>query len=279
MGRMFFAALSLFLLLRLLAISSPCPAQTPAAPSTAEKVDSVFLVSMAFKPGDSVEKVFTNRYDVKRALMTYTFEDSIYNLEDVAFGEDPIEGPDCFIPELKLAFKYYTYVISLYCTSVRKYKNSAPYRASSVRMKNDLPITQTVYDYLIVLRDSKLGKSALAASTIAQMVKTDEIEDPNEDLKDLEQALKDDDSKDTDDKDLTESGDFNKQLDGEDVDGSDLDLDEEGDEIIMEDEDMSSKGLPSATKPATGGATPPKPATPAPAGSPQQPKPAAPAPK
>ena len=85
-------------------------------------------------------------------------DDTLFSLSDFAFIEDPLEGPECFYPEMKLIFSDYTYVVSMWCTSVIKYKNTAPFQPSSNTIENDLKLTNSSLDYLRSIRRKHFGK-------------------------------------------------------------------------------------------------------------------------
>lgn len=246
-----------------------------------QKVYKLFLVAVDCKNPDSVEKAYSTRFDTKKVEMKYIFEDSINNLEDISFGEDPLEGPDCFIPEMKIIFYRATYIISFYCSEVRKYKNSAPWTTSSVRIKNDLPFTQSVYDYLLALRNRQLGNTKVSETLIAKLAKPEALDDPADDIKELEQALNQEDAdKDKDDEDeVAKDNNFSKTLEGEDEIAPTDKPDD--DDLETKDEDDDSQGVAPSSAPKQGAAASPpagqkpaetKPATPTPADN----KPAAP---
>jgi hypothetical protein len=179
------------------------------------------------------------RFEGKKVEIPFVFDDSIATLEDVSFGEDELEGPECFIPEMKISFYKTTYIISFYCSAIRKYKNSAPYTASSVRMKNDIPFTYSVNDYLMDLHNKFFDRIVMTEAQAAKFVKQEILTSgpTDEDLRELEAALQDDDSdvKQDDEKELIENDQFLQPLEGDDGPSKAEDfeepsgMDEEGD--------------------------------------------------
>lgn len=180
------------------------------------KIYKAYLIQVGIKSPDSIEFAYLPKFDQKKVEISFILDDSIANLEDISFGDDELEGPDCFIPEMKIAFYRSTYIVSFYCTQIRKYKNTGPYIASSVRMKSDVPFTQTVYDYLLALRNAKLGKAVVSEAFATKVLKPTTIEtSTDEEMKELENALEfDEDNKPDDDSDVI-TDQFNQQLEGE----------------------------------------------------------------
>lgn len=133
-------------------------------------METVFLIRLDVSSPEEAKICFTNRFDKERVKIDFAFEDTINYLADFIYEEDEMYGPDCFVPEIKLSFKYYTYIISLYCTKAIKYKNSAPYKASSTRMSNDLVFTQSVYDYLVSLKANNLGRGQTSLALLKKTV-------------------------------------------------------------------------------------------------------------
>jgi len=158
-----FMVLRFFIFLILGCVLLPMQAQD-------DYVETVYLIRLDVSSEDEAKMCFTNRYDRERVKIEYAFEDTINYLADFIYEEDEMYGPDCFVPEIKLAFKYYTYVISLYCTKAVKYKNSAPYKASSTRMSNDIVFTQSVYDYLMALKNQHFGRGQTSLALLKKTV-------------------------------------------------------------------------------------------------------------
>lgn len=163
--------LRLMILMIIGSLSLPAMAQD-------DYMETVYLIRLDVSTPEEVKMCFTNRYDKQRVRIDFAFEDTINYLADFIYEEDEMYGPDCFVPEIKLAFKYYTYVISLYCARAVKYKNSAPYKASSTRMSNDIIFTQSVYDYLQSLKAQHLGRG----QTSLALLKKTAVDIPLDDL-------------------------------------------------------------------------------------------------
>lgn len=121
--------------------------------------EKVILVDLDVKVPTDAPKAYSNAFDRKKVELPLTDEDPIFMLEDYTMAEDPLEGPDCFVPEMKFIFNRYTYVFSLYCTAVQKYSNSAPYTPSGKRVQSDIEVTESVLNYLQAARKKYFGVS------------------------------------------------------------------------------------------------------------------------
>lgn len=120
--------------------------------------DKVILVDLRVKTPDDAKKCFSTQFDHKRVELPLQIDDPINTLEDFALGEQPLEGPGCFMPDFKVIFRTHTYVFSLFCTEVVKYRNSAPYVPSGKTMQSDVRITQSVLNVLEDIHEKYFGK-------------------------------------------------------------------------------------------------------------------------
>lgn len=154
----------------------------------------VYLVSLRVPSPDSVDFAYLGRFDLQALEFNVPSEDSLNNLADIGLGEDDLEGPDCFIPELKVVYYKTTYIFSFYCSAVRKYKNSAPFVASSVRVKNDIPFSYTTSEYLASLRKKYMNYPQVTEEYAQPFIHTDTLDSTTEaDINALEAAIRDDD--------------------------------------------------------------------------------------
>ncbi len=167
---------------------------TVSTPVSAQEDLKVILVDLKVKTPADAPKCYGNTFDAKRVELSLDIDDPLNTLEDFAMSEDPLEGPDCFMPELKVIFREYTYVFSMYCTSVKKYGNSAPYIPSAKGLRPDIEMTESVVELLDELRKKYFG-STVDPKIAAVFNKPIKLEDEKIDDSDL---YKDDD----DDKDL-----------------------------------------------------------------------------
>lgn len=122
-----------------------------------EITTKVVLVDVAVKSPAEVTKCTGTSLDVKSITLNVEFDDTLNNLEDLTLEEDPIEGPGCFMPDTKIIYKDYTYIFSIYCTSVQKYKNLAPFTPSTTKVSCDISVTESMVDYLIAVRKKYFG--------------------------------------------------------------------------------------------------------------------------
>ncbi len=132
------------------------PTEPPVKQKTVQ-TEKVILIQLDVQFPTQVEECYSNTYDKKKVELNVEFDDTINYLQDFIFEEDPIEGPGCFIPQMKIIYKDYTYVFSLYCTSVQRYKNLSPFVPSSKKMPNDIEITETVHAYLKAIHRKYFG--------------------------------------------------------------------------------------------------------------------------
>jgi len=112
--------------------------------------DKVWVVQINPKYQPSREDCYLPKYEGKKVAISYSFENPLFQVGDefggsldVAMDEKLLEA-DCFIPSVKLVYREYTYVLSDYCTSVMKLKNSAPYVTSNVQLPNDFVFTESM---------------------------------------------------------------------------------------------------------------------------------------
>lgn len=175
-----------------------------AGPVRAQSDDRVWLVLLQVERPADVAHCYTERFDRGRIALSYDDTDPLADLSDYAFAEDPMIGPDCFIPELKLIYRNYTYIVSLYCTKVIKYQNAAPYTPSNRRVRSDLEMTESVYQYLDDLRREHFGDNAVATGLLQQVVTSEPLEILTEEDIDLDALLEEDSQEDPIDAELEE---------------------------------------------------------------------------
>lgn len=155
---------------------------TSVAQSTSERV---YLVWLEVQRPSDVAHCYTERYDRQRVALDITYQDPLSDLADYSFAEDEMEGPDCFLPELKLIYKNYTYIVSLYCTKMIKYQNASPYTPSNRRIRSDVLVTESIYEYLNDLRVEHFGRQTLASGLLQQVTTGEPLESLTEDDIDL----------------------------------------------------------------------------------------------
>ena len=154
----------------------------------------VILVDLNVQTPADAPKAYSTAYDRKKVELVLKDDDPINFLEDFSMAEDPLEGPDCFMPEMKVIFEGYTYIFSLYCTSVRKYANSAPFTPSAKRVQPDIEVTESVLSYLESTRKKYFGV-VTDNKLIGNFVKDVKFEEEKVDDSDLLKDDNDDDDK------------------------------------------------------------------------------------
>lgn len=140
----------------------------------------MYLVWLEVQRPSDVAHCYTERFDKQRVAIDAEFGNPLADLSDFAFGEDEMEGPDCFIPELKLIYRNYTYIVSLYCTKVIKYQNASPFTPSNRRVRTDVIITESIYTHLNDLRLQHFGRQTISASLLQQITTGEPLENLTE---------------------------------------------------------------------------------------------------
>lgn len=168
-------------------------------------LEKVILVDLDVKTPQDAPKAYSTKFDRKRIELDVPYDDKILTLEDYSLAEDALEGPDCFFPQLKMIFRTDTYVFSLYCTRVIRYKNQSPYVPSGKRTQSDIKVTQSVlsllqdtykehfgdnFDLEVANRFVKREKLKEIDNTVDDSSLLNDDEDSNED-KDLEKDATD----------------------------------------------------------------------------------------
>ncbi|MEZ4772245.1 MAG: hypothetical protein R3D00_03615 [Bacteroidia bacterium] len=196
----------------------------PVMKAQVESQETMYLVQVDVKTAEDIALCYTTRFDLKKVKIQYSVEDSINNLDDFIYEEDPLVGPECFIPELKLVFRDYTYIVSLHCSKIIKFANTAPHVPSSQRLKNDVIVTQSMIDYLNNLRVAYFGSEIPSQGLLAKVV-TSEPFDEMSDEDDMMRLILEEDLEDLDLDLEMDAGDTDKLL-----------LEDENDDKLLEEE-------------------------------------------
>lgn len=148
--------------------------------------DGVIIVALEVSDEEQASLCYTDLFDRVTVKKKFGFEDTLNLLADFAYEEENFDPADCFVPDLKLIFRYYTYVISMDCSKAIKYQNSAAFTPSGKRMPNDLAFTPSVYSYLSGLirthfpghkANQKLVQKSLGSDYLQNDEGLDELED------------------------------------------------------------------------------------------------------
>lgn len=200
------------------------PGMTPKSVASPQDENFMYLISMQVTDLKQVPLCYSAQSDLTRVKIPFTIEDTINRLEDFALTEDELNSPDCFVPEMKMIFKNYTYVISMYCTTVKMFKNSAPYTPSATQLKTDFTFTESVYMYLNKLKkkhfkDLKIHPDVMSKIKLEKAV----VIEIDNDTKELEEQLKKEEEEvDDKDDDIEDKGEFDKiEIEEKDPDGDD----------------------------------------------------------
>jgi hypothetical protein len=113
--------------------------------------ETVYLFQLKPSAGATAENCFLPQYENGKAIFTFTSNDTLARLETFIEEEFPVLETDCFFPNLKIVHKNFTYVLSVYCGVIHKFKNAAPYQTSNVKLANDFIFTESLISYFINL--------------------------------------------------------------------------------------------------------------------------------
>lgn len=193
--------------------AAPAPTTTTKPATTQVNENFMYLVGMQIQNLNDVPLCYSTKNDVGKIKIPFEVEDTINRLEDFVLMEEAIPSPDCFVPEIKLIFKNYTYVMSMYCTQVMMFKNNEPYVPSATKIKSDLVFTPTVYLYLNKLK-RKHFKDLKIAPAVLEKIKIEKPINLEDDLdaKELDALLKEEEDSLNEDKDVEveDKGEFDK---------------------------------------------------------------------
>ncbi|GAB4409895.1 MAG: hypothetical protein OHK0039_13850 [Bacteroidia bacterium] len=115
--------------------------------------DTLYVVLLDVQHAADIAHAYTTISDAQGVVLAFAPDDSLALLSELGLDEDPLIGPECFVPDLKLIYRTHTYVVSLYCSRVLHYRNAAAFTPSSQREPNDLLITPSVQAYLQALKN------------------------------------------------------------------------------------------------------------------------------
>jgi hypothetical protein len=158
------------------------PAGSKTALPPANDLEKIILVDVDITAAADAPKCYSSNYDKKRVEVQVEFDDPLNNLTDFVMEGDALENAGCFLPELKIIYADFTYVISLYCGSVVKYKNTSPYVPSNVKVANDLEVTEDLLNYLRNKHKQYFGPyNPAAASQLCPKKTFTDMADPGDD--------------------------------------------------------------------------------------------------
>lgn len=196
------------------------------------ELEKVILVDLDVKSPQDAPKAYSSQFDRERIEIDVPYDDKILTLEDYSMAEDALVGPDCFFPQLKMIFRTDTYVFSLYCTRVIRYRNQSPFKPSGKRAQSDIKVTESVLNLLQDTYKEHFGDN-FDLEVANRFVKREKLAEIDNKVDDSE-LLKEDDDDAINDKDLEKEandkeGWFDNRPDPglEDNEEDDKDLDEE----------------------------------------------------
>ena len=153
------------------------------------ETDKVYLTLLKVEKAADIARCYTMDFDQQKTEIAFAIEDTINSLPDFIYEEDPLIGPDCFVPDMKLIFRNHTYVISLYCSKVIKYHNEEPFTPTPTRVKNDLIITESVLNYFKQLKKEHFQIETPDQELIDKVITSEPFEELTEDKAVLELLL------------------------------------------------------------------------------------------
>jgi len=205
---------TVFITMLLLGLFS-LPSAKVQAQGTPDEKPYMFLIGLDVADMKDVPICYTTKCDKDRIKIYLDQDENIDNLTVLSSSEDDMKGPEGFIPEIKLVYKNYTYVVSMYCTSIKMYKNETPYTPSATEMKSDLEMTSSVYAYLYRLKKQyfpnlKPNPAMVAKIKVNAPLEFAKLGDDDIDPKELEKLLEDDDDDKEMEKEVKDEGEFDK---------------------------------------------------------------------
>ncbi|MCS6904240.1 MAG: hypothetical protein RML72_08715 [Bacteroidia bacterium] len=96
----------------------------------------------------SVEQALKETSERKRLKFFFSPQDTLHNLHKFLDFQEPILEIDCFIPNLKIIYRRYTYLISTHCGKILKFENKAPFEPAPIPLATDFLLTLSSLDYL-----------------------------------------------------------------------------------------------------------------------------------
>jgi hypothetical protein len=199
-----------FLLLaggRVAAQTAPATEAKPATQTAAADNDGkVIVVQLNHTALPAPEASYKAEYEIKRVEVLLTPDNPLANVTEAGETDEKLSDGGCFIPTVKLVYDDYTYVLSTFCTSARKFKNTAPFVTGTEMLPSDFVFTDAVLGYLEQVHaqhfkpDYKEIYHALAQSYVVSSVEGLNLAETGEQLMqeanladDLSDLTKDDD--------------------------------------------------------------------------------------
>lgn len=119
------------------------------SPKAAEAEEKVLVVQLNHNALPDPNESYKTELEVsKRIEVELTPDNPLANVTEANETDEKLPDGGCFIPTIKLVYDDYTYVLSTFCTSVRKFKNIAPFVTGAEVLPNDFVFTDAVLNYL-----------------------------------------------------------------------------------------------------------------------------------
>ncbi len=140
--------------------------------------EKVIWVRLDVPQPAGIPLAYSTRFDVEKDTLVVALDDTLAYLADLTLGEDPVAGPDCFVPEYKLVYRDFTYIFSLYCGKVITYQNYSPYLTSNKRIANTFEVTDELYRFLNALSVKYFQNRKGSPMLLRQVQTGDPVVDP-----------------------------------------------------------------------------------------------------
>ncbi|MDX1909049.1 MAG: hypothetical protein SF053_18575 [Bacteroidia bacterium] len=139
--------------------------------------DSVYCTLLRINTPADAARCYTTQFDTRQVALAYTSDDTLSQLTDFYLEEEPMTAPSCFVPDLKLIFRDYTYVISLYCSGSLMYENDGPYTPSARRMQTDLVFTPSLQAWLTRLKKQHFAGIPSNEALLKRVITSDPLQE------------------------------------------------------------------------------------------------------
>lgn len=113
-----------------------------------EELRKVIVVQMDPSAQIPADKCWESAWDGKSKVLERAASDTIFDLERFMERGDLLFEGHCFIPQLRIIYREYTYVLSYVCARGKRYLNAKPYVASAREVPMDFVFTAQLFAYL-----------------------------------------------------------------------------------------------------------------------------------
>lgn len=120
------------------------PTLVSAQVTTSGLEQEVYVYQIDPFAGATVEDCYLPKYERNKIKLTIDLNSPFFDVNTSQAGQEVVEDVGCFMPTHKLVYEEFTYLVSTYCASSRKFANSAPYVTSARQLPSDLIFTDVL---------------------------------------------------------------------------------------------------------------------------------------